>query len=388
MQPPADTEWVIAQAKAIGFDLCGVAAATDLTDPARVEGLDEWLARGYAGEMRYLHDARRADPARVLPDAKSVIVCALNYNTPHPYSTEAAATNAMNSEPRAWLSRYAWGDDYHEVLGARLDQLVAVLRERFGDYFTGRNYVDTGPIVERAAAQHAGLGWLAKNTCLINRELGSWLFLGVVITSLDLVPSLDLLRFADPDRSITEAVSPAAVPTPEPDLCGNCRLCLDACPTEALVEPYVLDARRCISYLTIELRGTIPEEFREAMGWQVLGCDICQDVCPWNRAAPRTSIPALQPREKLVAPELLWLLSLDEQEFRRIFRGSAVRRAKWRGLLRNACIAAGNAHALRTAPHTPESARLRQRLARLAASADAIIAEHANWALAQLVPHE
>ena len=385
MQASADTDWVVEQAVAIGFDLCGVAAAADLADSER---LDEWLARGYAGEMRYLHDARRADPARVVSGAKSVIVCALNYNTPHPYSTEAAADNAIGSEPRGWLSRYAWGDDYHEVLGARLDQLVAVLRERFGDYFTGRNYVDTGPIVERAAAQHAGLGWLAKNTCLINRELGSWLFLGVVITSLDLVPSLDLLRFADPDRSITEAVSPAAVPTPEPDLCGNCRLCLDACPTEALVEPYVLDARRCISYLTIELRGTIPEEFREAMGWQVLGCDICQDVCPWNRAAPRTSIPALQPREKLVAPELLWLLSLDEQAFRRIFRGSAVRRAKWRGLLRNACIAAGNAHALRTAPQAPESARLRQRLVRLAASADAIIAEHANWALAQLAPHE
>ena len=359
MQPPAVTDWVIAQAKAIGFDLCGIAAAADLADP---EHLDEWLARGYAGEMRYLHDARRADPARVLPDAKSVIVCALNYNTPHPYSTEAAATNAMNSEPRAWLSRYAWGDDYHEFLGARLDQLVAALRERFGNHFAGRAYVDTGPIVERAAAERAGLGWRAKNTCLINRELGSWLFLGVVVTSLDLIPSLDIPPSTD------VAPSPAAAPTPEPDLCGNCRLCLDACPTGALVEPYVLDARRCISYLTIELRGSIPEEFREAMGWQVLGCDICQDVCPWNRSAPRTSLPPLQPREKLAAPELLWLLSLDELEFRRIFRGSAVRRAKWRGLLRNACIAhAGNARCAahprkRTpAPASSCASRLRRR---------------------------
>jgi epoxyqueuosine reductase len=373
VQSATDTGWIVAQAKAIGFDLCGVAAAEDVADPER---LDEWLARGFAGEMRYLHDGRRADPARVLPGAKSVIVCALNYNTQHPYSTEAAADSAMSCEPRGWISRYAWGDDYHEVLGAQLDKLVAVLRERFGDRFAGRTYVDTGPIVERAAAQSAGLGWLAKNTCLINRELGSWLFLGVVVTSLDLVPSLDLTPSADGSPSAR------AARTPPPDLCGNCRLCLDACPTGALVEPYVLDARRCISYLTIELRGSIPEEFRGAMGWQVLGCDICQDVCPWNRAAPRTSLPALQPREKLVAPELLWLLRLDEGTFRQTFHASAVRRAKWRGLLRNACVAAGNAAALRSEPHAPESVRLR--LAQLAASDDAVIAEHASWALAQL----
>ncbi len=264
------------------------------------------------------------------------------------------------------------------------------MRERFGSEFAARAYVDTGPIVERAAAERAGLGWRAKNTCLINRELGSWLFLGVVITSLDLVPSLDLIPSTDitpatdESRSTGDAGSDGAARMPAPDLCGNCRLCLDACPTGALVEPYVLDARRCISYLTIELRGSIPEEFREPMGWQVLGCDICQDVCPWNRAAPRTSLPPLQPREKLFAPELLWLLSLDEQEFRRTFRGSAVRRAKWRGLLRNACIAAGNAHALRAAAHAPESTRLRERLAKLAAHDDAIIAEHASWALARI----
>ena len=363
MPDPAETDWVIAHAAAIGFDLCGIAAAEDLADSARLE---EWLARGYAGEMRYLHDPRRGDPARVLPGAKSVIVCALNYSAPHPYSTEAAAQNAMGREPRGWISRYAWGDDYHDVLGEKLEQFVAALRERFGDRFAGRAYVDTGPIVERAAAHRAGLGWLAKNTCLINREVGSWLFLGVIVTSLELTPSTDGVR------------------TPPADLCGNCRLCLDACPTGALVEPYVLDARRCISYLTIELRGSIPEEFREALGWQVFGCDICQDVCPWNRTAPPTNLAPVQPRENLLAPELLWLLSLDEQEFRRTFRGSAVRRAKWRGLLRNACVAAGNARAALTAPHTPESARLRQRLAALAASADAIIAEHATWALARL----
>jgi epoxyqueuosine reductase len=387
MQSPADTDWLIAQAKTLGFDLCGVTAAADLADPAR---LDEWLARGYAGEMRYLHDPRRADPARVVPGAKSVIVCALNYNAPYPYSTEAAADNAIGNEPRAWISRYAWGDDYHEVLGEKLDHFVAALRERFGSEFAARAYVDTGPIVERAAAAHAGLGWLAKNTCLINRDLGSWLFLGVVVTSLDLVPSLDLTESTAGALSTDGAPSTNSTPPigaariPPPDLCGNCRLCLDACPTGALVEPYVLDARRCISYLTIELRGSIPEEFRSDMGWQVFGCDICQDVCPWNRTAPRTSFPALQPREKLVAPELSWLLALSEEEFRRSFRGSAVRRTKWRGLVRNACVAAGNAHAVRTAPHAPESVRLRERLAALAASEDAEIAEHATWALARI----
>jgi epoxyqueuosine reductase len=387
MQSPADTDWLVAQAKTLGFDLCGVTAAADLADAAR---LDEWLARGYAGEMRYLHDARRADPARVLPDAKSVIVCALNYNAPHPYSTEAAAENAASREPRGWISRYAWGDDYHEVLGEKLDQLVAALRERFGSEFAARAYVDTGPIVERAAAAHAGLGWLAKNTCLINRDLGSWLFLCVVVTSLDLVPSLDLTESTggalstDGAPSTNSTPSPGAARIPPPDLCGNCRLCLDACPTGALVEPYVLDARRCISYLTIELRGSIPEEFRSDMGWQVFGCDICQDVCPWNRSASRTYLPPLQPRENLVAPELLWLLSLSEEDFRRTFRASAVRRTKWRGLLRNVCVAAANAPAACSDPHAPEAARLRERLAALAASADAIIAEHATWALAQL----
>jgi epoxyqueuosine reductase len=363
MQGASDTEWVIAQARAIGFDLCGVVAAQDLADTARV---DEWLARGYAGEMRYLHDERRGDPARVVPGAKRVIVCALDYNAPQPYSTEAAADNAAASEPRGWISRYAWGDDYHEVLGEKLDRFVAMLREQFGEEFAARAYVDTGPVVERAAAQGAGLGWLAKNTCLINRDLGSWLFLGVIITSLPLAPSID------------------AASAPPPDLCGNCRLCLDACPTGALVEPYVLDARRCIAYLTIELRGSIPEEFRSGIGWQVFGCDICQDVCPWNRASPRASVPALQPREKALAPELLWLLSLTEDEFRRVFRKSAVRRTKWRGLIRNACVAAGNAAALRRGPDTPESARIRERLSALAASDDAIIAEHASWALARL----
>ena len=377
MRPQADTDWVIAKAKALGFDLCGVAPAEGWDELAH---RDEWLTRGYAGEMRYLHDSRRADPARVLPEARSVIVCALNYNTRQPLSTEAVAAvpqsgtgarGAAESGSRAWISRYAWGDDYHTVLGEKLEKLVAAMAERFGEDFSVRAYVDTGPVAERVAARHAGLGWLAKNTCLISEEWGSWLFLGVVLTSLDLAPSIPQSGNA---------------PTPPADLCGQCTLCLDACPTGALVEPYVLDARRCISYLTIELRGSVPEEFRAAMDWQVFGCDICQDVCPWNRKAPVTEEAAFAPREKLMAPELDWLLSLSEAEFRQMFRGSAVRRTKWRGLLRNACIAAGNALRQSRAPGKGASNidRLRARLAPLAASSDALIAEHAQWALAQL----
>ncbi len=356
----ADTAWVIAKAQALGFDLCGVAAASDWPELAAQQ---EWLARGYAGEMRYLHDTRRADPRLVLPEARSVVVCALNYNTAQPYSTEAAASAAAGNVARGWIARYAWGDDYHEVLGAKLDELALALRAHFGEACTARAYVDTGPISERAAARQAGLGWLAKNTCLINEQLGSWLFLGVVITSLELPAS----------------TGPAE--TPPADLCGNCTLCLDACPTGALVEPYVMDARRCISYLTIELRGAIPEERRKAMGWQVFGCDICQDVCPWNRTAPATSAPSLQPRESTCAPELHWLLALSEAEFREKFRRSAIRRTKWRGLLRNACIAAGNAGATLD---EPAHAQLRARLAQLAVADDPTVAEHASWALAQL----
>ena len=374
VRPQADTDWIIAKAKALGFDLCGIARAEDCAEPAHRE---EWLARGYAGEMRYLHDARRAAPTLALPEARSVIVCAINYNTAQPYSTEAAATAAAQGNARGWISRYAWGDDYHAAIGEKLENLVAAMSEKFDADFSARAYVDTGPVSERVTARQAGLGWLAKNTCLINPEIGSWLFLGVVLTSLELAPSL-------PQNE--------TMFTPPSDLCGNCRLCLDACPTGALVEPYVLDARRCISYLTIELRDSIPEEFRTAMGWQVFGCDICQDVCPWNRQAPATAEAAFAPREKLVAPELDWLLSLTEEDFRRVFRGSAVRRTKWRGLLRNACIAAGNAlargrrasDAAGPAKDAQEIVGLRARLADLAASPDAIVAEHAQWALSQL----
>jgi epoxyqueuosine reductase len=365
MYGAAESDWITAKANELGFDLCGIAAVDGLADSAH---LKEWLERGYAGRMQYLHDPRRADIMRVLPDARTIIVCALNYNTASPVSTEAAA-QAADQELHGWISRYAWGEDYHAVIGHKLEQLVAAMRAHFSGPWQARAYVDTGPISERLAAQQAGLGWQAKNTCLINEKFGSWLFLGVILTSLELTPSN------------------APFGVPPADLCGNCRLCLEACPTGALVEPYVMDARRCISYLTIELREAIPEELRAPMGWQVFGCDICQDVCPWNRKAPVTSAPSFRVREKLLAPELKWLLSLKEEEFSHIFSVSAVRRAKWRGLIRNACIAAGNL-ADKYAAGAPERWQLRERLSELAASADPVIAEHAAWAMARFAATE
>jgi len=363
MGTAGDTAWIVERAKAIGFELCGVVRAERFPE---LEQFGEWLGRGYAGEMKYLEDPRRRNPAAPMPSARSVIVCALNYNTAHSYSTEAAARPAnANDETRGWISRYAWGDDYHEVMWEKLNALEAKLHERFPELFQARAYADTGPVAERIAAKYAGLGWLGKNTLLLNTELGSWLFLGVILTSLELVPSLG------------ESELPPA------DLCGNCRQCLDACPTEALVEPYVLDARRCISYLTIELRGAVPEEYRERIGWHVYGCDICQDVCPYNRAAPVTNVARFEPRQfspddSLLLPRLEWLASLDEREFRERFRGSAMKRTKWKGLVRNACIALGNAQ-IRAGSES--YAKLVSLLTRLCKSEDQGIAVSAEWAL-------
>jgi epoxyqueuosine reductase len=363
--PRADrTARVTELARALGFDLCGVAPAAEFPELAQLE---EWLARGYAGEMRYLHDARRRSPALVLEAARSVIVCALNYNSPLPCSIEIPNQIDASEPPKGWTSRYAWGDDSHKILGDKLDALTDSLRREFPEPFAARAYVDTGPVAERVAAKHAGLGWLGKNTCLINQDAGSWLFLGVIVTTLDLAPSL----------------GPAE--SPPPDLCGNCRLCIEACPTGAIVEPYVLDARRCISYLTIELRGPIPAELRRPMGRHVFGCDICQDVCPWNLRAPVTSTDSFQPRRcgsnSLFSPDLDWVVALTEEEFREAFRGSPVKRTKWRGLIRNACVALGNSG---LPPGTPMYAEIRARLESLAGSGDAVTAEHARWALERL----
>jgi len=359
----------------MGFDLCGVAPADAFPELMQFSA---WLENGHAGEMNYLRDERRVNPRLALDGARSLIVVALNYNSAQPYSTEQAAVQD-DASPRGWISRYAWGDDYHEMLREKLNALAARMHERWPEPFDARAYVDTGPVVERVAAKYAGLGWLAKNTCLINEQLGSWLFLGVILTTLEL------------EASLRNGEAPAA------DLCGNCTLCLDACPTQAFAAPYVLDARRCISYLTIELRGSIPEELRPAMGNAVIGCDICQDVCPWNRKAPVTGLAAFQPRrialdgengkEKtengatLFAPELEWLASLTQEEFSRIFRGSAVKRAKWRGLVRNACVALGNSGVARG---SEAHAHIVALLERLAGSDDPLIAEHAQWAMKRL----
>ncbi len=373
----SDTQWIVERAKSIGFDRCGVVRAEKFPELAQTS---EWLARGYGGEMKYLADPRRSDPQSVLPEGRSVIVCLLNYNTAHALSTESPPQNDQG-EARGWISRYAWGRDYHEVLRDRLDRLVESLREHFPGPFEARSYVDTGPVQERVLAKQAGLGWLGKNTLLLNEALGSFFFLGVILTTLELPPSLG------PNE------------LPPPDLCGNCRQCLDACPTQAFVEPYVMDARRCISYLTIELRQGIPEEFREPMGRHIFGCDICQDVCPWNRRAPIAALEEFQPRifsspggekadtspsaegESLLQPRLEWLAGMSETEFREMFRDSPIKRTKWRGLVRNACNALGNSKLRRgTGVHARASALLE----RLAASAEPVIAESARWALSRI----
>jgi epoxyqueuosine reductase len=377
MMPLADTLWIVDKAKYLGFDLCGVVRAEKFPE---LEQTPEWLARGYAGEMKYLADPRRGDPQTAMPGVQTAIVGLLNYCTEQPLSTDPALP-LEDGKASGWISRYAWGDDYHEVLRERLEALVESLRERFAPPFEARAYVDTGPVQERVLAKYAGLGWLGKNTLLLNQMLGSFFFLGVILTTLDLEPTL------------------GANELPPPDLCGSCQRCLDACPTQAFVEPYVMDARKCISYLTIELRGAIPEEFRAAMGNHVFGCDICQDVCPWNRRAPIVTLAPFQPRvfpapeendagaslppqdESLYLPRLEWLLGLTEADFRELFRGSPIKRTKWRGLLRNACIALGNSG---IRPRMAEHRRVADALERLAASEDEVLAESARWALSRI----
>jgi epoxyqueuosine reductase len=321
-----------------GFDLVGIAPVDDTPE---LQYFPQWIADGHAGEMKYLEARdeqgrlKRASLAHAVPWARSVIVCAINYNTAHPYSTQVPD---CSKKDRGWISRYAWGpQDYHESVMPRFRQVEAALRKSCGadcgaqeqgnDLIT-RCYVDTGPIIERIAAKYAGLGWIGKNTCIINQKIGSWLFLGVILTSLDFG--------ANAPGSRSEFGVPA------PDRCGSCTRCIDACPTDALIAPYQLDSNKCIAYLTIEKRGAIAEELREGMGRHVFGCDICQDVCPWNRKAPATNAAEFQPRADLVNPALEWLAEISAEEFRARFRESPVRRAKRSGLRRNAVIAMGN----------------------------------------------
>jgi epoxyqueuosine reductase len=315
------------------------------------------------------------DPRKAMIGVRSLIVCALNYNSDWPYSTEAGP--ASDDSPAGWISRYAWGDDYHEILWEKLNVLAAEMRTHFVEPCELRAYADTGPIHERAAAKYAGLGWLGKNTLLINQQRGSWFFLGVILTSLPLAPTL----------GPSEA--------PPADRCGSCTRCLEACPTQAITEPYVLDASRCISYLTIELRGSIPEPLREPMGRHIFGCDICQDVCPWNRKAPRSNLKEFQPRSflegedeggeskrwSLYLPDLLRVASLSAEEFRERFRGSPIKRTKWQGLVRNACIALGNSS---IGPESRAYSEIVTALQRISRSGDPAMCESAQWALSRI----
>ncbi len=354
MLPAAEIKAAVTQAATdAGFELVGIAPVEDAPE---LEYFPRWIAAGHAGEMKYLEARdeqgrlKRASLAHAAPWARSVVVCALNYNTAQPYSTQATGAG------RGWISRYAWSrQDYHDAVMPRLRRVEAAFRNasRSDDLIT-RCYVDTGPIVERVAAKYAGIGWIGKNTCIINQKLGSWLFLGVILTSLDL----------------------ATMNLPAPDRCGSCTRCIDACPTDAFIAPYQLDSNKCIAYLTIEKRGALPEDddLRSGMGRHVFGCDICQDVCPWNRKAPATNADDLQAREELVNPALDWLAEISAEEFRRTFRGSPVRRAKRAGLRRNAVIAMGNSGDRKFLPL----------LDRLAADEDEVVAESAAWAIRKL----
>ncbi len=416
-QPVTQAETIKKHALEAGFDLAGVAPLAAWDDLAFSR---RWVEQGYGGEMHYLENPKRHDPRRVLPSARSVICAGLIYNADLPYSTEVCRGGpsppsvcgnrehhegfalegsspkgaplpgrADADEPRAWISRYAWGRDYHEVMRSKLERLRGAL-EALAPGVETRVYADTGPIVERAFARLTGIGWMGKNTCLINQEKGSWFFLGVILTNLELAPDL-----------------------PAPDRCGSCTRCIEACPTAALVEPYVMDASRCIAYFTIELRGSIPAEFRPALGANVFGCDICQDVCPWNSPPssavsgeledrrhpsgpshlqgmggnPRRQVATTKalefqplhvktarPAVSLFNPPLDALSSLTEDDFRQAFAHSPIKRAKYRGWLRNLCVAMGNSGDSRSVPW----------LERAREHPDPVVREHAEWALGRL----
>ena len=357
------------KAASVGFALCGVAAVPEAGSPAEQLQRDrflEWAKQGFAGDMAWMLRAdadgvpMRSSLHRAVPWARSVILCAVNYNADQPTSLAPAPAGT------GWIARYAWSGtatadgtkptDYHEVLLVGLREVEAELYASLpaDAELQTRAYVDTGPVVERWFAQLAGVGWIGKNTCMLNQGQGSWMLLGVILTSLPLADEAALL--------------PAA------DRCGTCTRCIDACPTDALIAPRQMDASRCIAYLTIEKKGTIPEDLREGMGRQVFGCDICQDVCPWNRRAPIALHNDLAPRAELVNPPLGWLAAMDDAEFRRHFRGSPLERTKRRRVQRNVAIAMGNSGLPEFLPA----------LNAWAEGEDAVLAESAVWALERI----
>ena len=332
-----------AKAAEVGFDLCGIARAQRYPKLAR---LTEWIAQGRAGEMDYLtaSSQERLDVRHSLRTARSVISVAVVYNTDRPYSADGLGAGQVA------VARYAWGDDYHSILRTRLRALLQWLSDTSGPGLEAFTCVDDGPVQERVYAEAAGLGWIGKNTCLINQGLGSWLFLGEIVTNLEL-----------------ESDSPGV------DQCGTCTRCLDACPTAAIVAPYELDASKCLSYLTIEVRGAVEEPLRPAIREQVYGCDICQDVCPWNRRAAASDTPAWQPRDVFRAPRLIDLCRMTDEAWVAALKGSAMKRAGLHRLRRSLAYAAA---------HLPEDERLTA-LAALRAQPSAqapVVADAIAWA--------
>jgi epoxyqueuosine reductase len=339
------TRRVKIEARRLGFDLVGIWPAGPLG--AHAEAYARWARAGYEGTMAYMtrREQVRGDPRRILPEVRSVVTCGMNYHA------RPGGTNAQTEGPSGTLSRYAWGDDYHDVLERRLRELLSFVQREASDPVRGRIYVDTGPVLERAVAMLGGLGWIGKNTVLLNKRLGSWLFLGEILLTCELT--------YDP---------------PATEHCGTCTRCLEACPTDAFPEPWVLDARRCISYLTIELRGPIPRDLRPQMGDRIFGCDDCQDVCPWNHRAPISPEPAFASRPGFTHPDLIELLGLDDESFRARFRKSPVKRTKRRGLLRNVAVALGNSGDRRAVGA----------LIRALDDSEPLVRGHVAWALGRL----
>jgi epoxyqueuosine reductase len=324
----------------LGFDLCRVARCAP---PAHAKEFRSWLREGAAGEMAYMErgENKRCDPEQVLAGARSIIVLALSYW--HEEETRRSQTAATGK-----IARYAWGDDYHDIINAKLKALDALLTECGG---TQKCYVDTGPVLERDYAAAAGIGWHGKSTMLISQRLGTWFFLAEILTSLELPPD-----------------------SPVRDRCGSCSRCIEACPTGAITAPHHLDARRCISYLTIEHKGAIPLELRPLIGDRIFGCDDCLDACPWNRFAQSSKETAFQARSSTVGVALRDYLGISEEQFREMFDGSPIKRVKRRGFLRNVCVALGNVGDATDLPALEHAAQ----------DPEPLIAEHARWAIAQI----
>lgn len=332
----------------LGLHLVGIAPAVRFPE---ADFYRQWFEKGFAGEMGYMtrNGEKREDCKTLFPPAQSVIVCGISYHSP-----TVVDSKEHSSASKGWISRYAWGDDYHAIVKNKLSKLLEFIQQESSIPIEAKICVDTVPILERIYGRYAGLGWIGKNSCLINQQYGSWFFLGEILINLDL-----------------ESDSPVS------DRCDDCTRCLEACPAGALVAPHVLDARKCIAYLTIELRGIIPEEFRPSIGNNVFGCDRCQEVCPWNKKAKVSGLPAFSPREHLYYPPLEWLCSLSPDSFSKIFKNNPVKRTKLRGLLRNTVIAIGNSGASSLIPLLENTCN----------TAEPFVQIYIDWALRQCKAH-